>query len=89
VAQGGAGLGYKFRAAAFDEIACLCKNFLENIHKVAESGLTVNEFGCRLNEIGIRLELPRRAQRAGGWWVFDNARCHRLMLSFPSPKCKG
>lgn len=45
------------------------QNCFENIHEIAKSGLTIDEFGCRFNEIGW-LELPRGAQRAGSRLCF-------------------
>src|SRR5437867_10505568 len=89
MAQCGARLCHKLRAAALDEIACFRKNGLENIHELAQSGLTIDEVGCRSNEIGICLAMPCGAQRACCRFVFHNARCHTTMLIFLAPECKG
>ena len=79
----------RFGAAALDQIAGFRNDALHQFQNVAQAGLMIDEFGDRLTQSGIGLDLARGAKRAYRGSMLDCAWGHATMLHLSERKSKG
>jgi len=78
ISDHGPGVRHEFRTAALDQIAGFTENALEKIENFAEPSFSINEFGNRVAQCWIRLNLPCGAERASRRLVLHCSGCHAI-----------
>src|SRR5262249_18619542 len=80
---------HEFGAAAFDEIAGLRNDALQDFENLAHASFTVDEFRKRLDEGGVVLDRSGRTHRSGSGIHFWCSGCHMRMLLLFDAESKG